>query len=116
MFTFSAIHAWQNDLAVQQVLVFPNQEVQTLFEERYASEVAKHGVEDASDSNLGAIYKLRAVKTSTDTYVPTIRCGFTGKHLWEDITLYDTPESAIQTCLAKLSLSIFTALKHARQA
>lgn len=113
MFVFSEMHPWQGNAAVQQVLVFSNEEVKAKFEAGYQEVIGKHTHEDASDSNLGAIYKLRAVKLSSGEYAPVIRCGFTGKVIWDDnneAIVYTTPGQAIVACAAKLSGSIVPAL------
>lgn len=83
MFTFSKIHNWQGEKAVKQILVFPTQMLKDEFEKTYAQRVEKDGVERASDSNAGAVYKIRATKNSEGMYVPVIRCGSSGELLWE---------------------------------
>lgn len=95
MFTFSEAHSWQNDPAVQQILVFPNKKTKYEFEELYLKEVEKLGTENASDTGIGAIYKIRAVKVGNDMYIPIIRCGMSGVKLWEGITTYVYPKDAL---------------------
>ena len=83
MLIFSQIHNWQNDPAVKQVLVFPNESVRETFETEFAERAEREGWWCASDSNAGAIYKLRSVKNSDESYAPVIRCGKGGDLLWE---------------------------------
>ena len=113
MLTLGSMHPWQGNDAVQQVLVFGSEEMKAQFEVAFSEEVKKHSLQDASDSNLGAIYKLRAVKLGNGKYAAVIRCGFTGKLLWEcreDILIYDKPQQAIIACAAKLSSDMVTQL------
>ena len=104
MFVLSKIHAWQNDPAVQQVLVFSSEEMKTKFEETMKQRLAEPevGVEDVSDSDAGAIYKLRAVKDSNGSWIPVVRCGFNGKKLWEGRGRYGKPEFALRVCVGYL--------------
>ena len=102
MFTFSEQHAWQGNEAVQQILVFPNYAMQEVFNKDFADLVEKQGIESASDSNLGAIYKLRAVKNGTGKYIPVIRCGVSGLELWEGGEKHDVPSNALEYALTQL--------------
>ncbi len=85
MFVYSEIHDWQQETAVKQILVFPNEKVYDLFQKEYALRVEKDGPEKASDSNAGAVYKLKAVLGGDGKYLPVIRCGVTGELLWSGI-------------------------------
>ena len=78
MIALSEVHDWQGESAVKQILVFPNQFAQALFANRFVDAVEKDGIEGASDSNLGAMYKIRAVLDSDGMWVGLIRCGVTG--------------------------------------
>ena len=95
MFVFSTQHDWQENPAVQQILVFPNQEVEALFKEEYAEQVKIDGIKEASDSNMGAIYKLRAVRESDGKWSSVIRCGITGKMIWEEGRKFMTSKDAL---------------------
>jgi len=96
MFIFSEINqAWQGDAAVKQILVFPTQLLKDEFEKTFAERVEEDGIEKASDSNAGAIYKLRAVLQSNGKYVAIIRCGNSGELLWEGVTVYKHSQSAL---------------------
>ena len=112
MFTFGQRQSWQADEAVQQILVFPNAEVHGNFEKSFAARVESEGVENASDSNLGAIYKLRSVKNSDGTYAAIIRCGITGLQLWESIRSFHTPEHALEESIITLRNSITDSIAH----
>jgi len=105
MIVFSEVHNWQNDSAVKQILVFTCEEMKTRFYEAFAVRVLKYGIDDATDSDLGAIYKLRAVKCSDDKWAAIIRCGFIGKHVWEDPMTYDNPTLALSKCAKHLENS-----------
>lgn len=83
MFVFSNIHKWQNDPAVLQILVFPDQETRQLFDKAFAERIKTDGVDSASDAGIGATYRLRAVKNGDSKYVPVIRAGAHGGLLWE---------------------------------
>lgn len=83
MLVFSDIHNWQNDAAVVQILVFPDKEAKMLFEREFAERIEKDGIGSASDSRIGAIYKLRAVKNGNDQYLPVLRGGDHAGLIWE---------------------------------
>lgn len=113
MFVYPEMHAWQNEPTVQQVLVFSSPMMKGSFEEAYCR--ATNGrdpvlVAKQSDSDMGAIYKLRAVLNGNGQHVPVIRCGFTGIHLAE-LTSEATPEEAIQACKIYLKNKINTSLE-----
>ena len=113
MFVYSKMHAWQNEPAVQQVLVFSSPMMEASFEEAYCRVTNNRDpvlVAKQSDSGMGAIYKLRAVLNSDDQYDPVIRCGFTGIQLAE-LTPEVTPEEAIQACKIYIKNKINTSLE-----
>ena len=104
MFVFSELHPWQNETAVMQVLVFSSHEMQVAFQQAYSIATQKHDpklVEGVSDSNMGAIYKLRAVLNSDGMYIPTIRCGFTGLLLKEF-----PPEITVEECILRCKIHL----------
>lgn len=107
MLTFSEIHPWQGDDAVQQILVFPNKLVQANFQKLFDVELAEKGLEDADYKNKGAIYSLRAVKNGNGLYTPVIRCGFQGKLLWEDYVHCKTVKEALNVAVNRLLVSFF---------
>lgn len=94
MFLFSEIHNWQGESAVKQILVFPSELLKNEFDKEFAERLEKDGIEKASDSNAGAVYKLRAVKDGNGDYIPVIRCGSSGELLWEG-----QPHPNWKTCL-----------------
>jgi hypothetical protein len=91
----SNVHDWQGDSAVKQILVFATAHRKNEFETAYAKLVYTFGKEYASDSGLGAIYKVRAVKNSDDTWTPIIRDGFDGNLIWGSHDRFPTWEQAI---------------------
>jgi len=102
MFLFSDQHDWQNDPAVKQILVFPNHEAKENFYKAFNAEVKEKGIENASDNNKGAIYKLRAVKDSDGHYIPVIRCAINGLQLYEDHVHYTNYQDALKVCVKEL--------------
>lgn len=113
MFVYSKMHAWQNEPTVQQVLVFSSPMMEGSFEEAYCRATKNRDpllVAAKSDSNMGAIYKLRAVLRGDRRYNPVIRCGFTGVLLTE-LTPVVTPEEAIRACKIYLKNKINTSLE-----
>lgn len=99
---FSTIHDWQGNPAVKQILVFSCQEMKDTFEKKYATRLEKDG-EFASDSDIGAIYKLRAVMDSKSNWVPVIRCGICAIEIWEKRASYATHGEAMHECLLEFS-------------
>lgn len=95
MFKFSQIHDWQEDPAVKQILVFPSQLLKDEFEKEFALRVEKDGKDKASDSNAGAVYKIRAVKNGNDTWDGVVRCGSSGELLFEQVELSDNWKSCL---------------------
>ena len=72
------------------------------FEEKFRKKCEENAVEDISDSNLGAIYKLRAVKNSAGKYSAIIRCGVTGVLMSEIFEDFETPELALRAAYENL--------------
>jgi hypothetical protein len=114
MLTFSEQHNWQGNETIQQILVFPNQEVKELFEHEMESRLVQERTQrndsptdddiksTLSDSNAGAIYKLRAIKDVNDNWIPIIRCGITGGQIGNDGIIATTAEIALRHCLERL--------------
>lgn len=96
-FAYSNFHPWQGDVAVMQVLIFRNETDREVFNKRFGELVKKEGIENASDSGLGALLKLRAVRDSKGMYIPIIRCGVTGVLLAEYEPVMK-PSKAIRVC------------------
>lgn len=102
MFAFSDAHNWQDNDQVKQILVFPNSEVHNSFNVKFKKRVTINGIEDASDSGIGAIYKFRAIRNSSDKWVPLIRCGVTGEYIWEAPSRVDSYQHALMVCESKM--------------
>lgn len=102
MFTFGPQHAWQGNTTIQQVLVFPNSDIRDRFDKLFQEEVKSTGIEHSDDAGKGAIYKIKATKTEAGNYTPAIRCGVTGKLLWQGADICFTAEMAIITAASKL--------------
>jgi len=100
---FSELHHVQNNQRIQQILVFPNQKVKNLFDHRFEEEVKAKGIEQASDTNLGAVYKLQTVKNNDGTYTGLILCGFTGDQLWKNKVDRDKSVYAFKVCVQQLN-------------
>lgn len=103
----SNVHDWQDDAAVKQILVFATEHRKNEFETAHAKLVYTFGKEKASDSGLGAIYKVRAVKNGDDTWTPTIRDGFDGTLIWESTERYLTWEHAMVVATTKVMTQNF---------
>ena len=99
MFASSEIHNWQGNPAVKQILVFPTDFLKSEFEKTFAERVEKDGVDKASDSNAGAIYKIRAVKNGDGSWTGVVRCGSSG----EILMVQDQPKDNALECLADMS-------------
>lgn len=102
MFSYSHVHNWQGEEAVKQILVFNQAELKNEFDNSFLERIEKDGIRCASDSNIGAIYKLRAVKNGDNKWLPVIRCGFSGLELYEGPSAYDTWDKALFNAHAKL--------------
>lgn len=110
-FVYSEQHAWQNDKAVQQILVFNNKFAKEEYRrvrdkalsEFIAKEIIAHikerevtpqyiatcrmkFLETYDENNTGASFKLRAVMNSKHGWNPMVRCGITGVILVESMT------------------------------
>ncbi len=112
MMTFSEVHDWQGDSAVKQILVFPSGQAETKFKESFAVIVSAEGIEDASDTGLGAVYKLRAVKDGNGQYIPVVRCGVTGYTLWEDVIPCHEYKTALLIALNTMTKHFLSAASH----
>lgn len=77
----SAVHDWQGDPAVKQMLLWPSAEAQLVFEAEMRRRVAAAGPAAASDTGIGAMYKIRALRGWDNTWAGVVRCGHTGFHL-----------------------------------
>jgi hypothetical protein len=107
MFVYSGIHNWQNEPAVKQILVFPDPVAKHLFESEFAARIEKEGISYASDSRIGAVYKLRAVKDDSGKYVPTIRGGDHAELLWTGEPLAD-PMVALGAAMAEMYFTVIS--------
>jgi len=105
-FIFSNIHNWQNDPAVAQILVFPDQETKQMFDKAFAERIKADGIESASDAGIGAVYRLRAVKDGNNKYVPVIRAGAHGGLIWEGEPIGDKIK-ALRSAVWMLHGSLF---------
>jgi len=99
MFIFSQMHDWQNDPAVKQILMFPSLETMNNFDVKFAEKVAAEGIENASENNLGAVCKFRAVKCANGEWVGVIRDGFCGLHMHKTSVSYNTPLEALKAVI-----------------
>jgi hypothetical protein len=120
MLVFSEIHDWQLEPGVRQILAFSTPEMKDLFEREMADRFDKAmdgyaGVDKdystkvkskLSDSNAGAVYKLRAVLNGSDKWVPVIRCGITGGQIGQDGPVENSVEEALRSCLQQLHRNI----------
>jgi hypothetical protein len=95
MFKYSEIHNWQGEEDIKQILVFPSQLLKDEFEKEFTQRVEKDGADKASDSNAGAIYKIRAVKNGEDMWDGIVHCGYSGELLFEQKNLGDNWKSAM---------------------
>ena len=95
MFKFSEIHDWQNNQAIKQILVFPSQLLKDEFEKTFSQRVEVVGIDKASDSNAGAVYKIRVIKNGNNKWDGCVRCGSSGELLIDQENLGDNWESAI---------------------
>jgi hypothetical protein len=109
MIIFSKVHNWQGDDAVKQIHVFSCAAAITSFDDKFDDRVADVGISSASDTGIGAIYKLRAVRDGFNRWIPLIRCGFTGICLWEECNTYADSKSALDVCIQHLKNSILKA-------
>ena len=98
-YIFSEQHSWQGNDAVQQILVLKDQESKDFFDVEFAKRVHDVGIENASDSHIGASLKLRAVKDVNGKWIPIIRCGVHGTLIQEFHTWFDTAEETLEYLL-----------------
>lgn len=106
MFVFSEIHDYQDEPAVKQILVFHSQESKERFDGTFKELVDLNGKHIASDTGIGAIYKLRAVKNGNDKWDSVIRCGVTGKLLSQRLDLSGQWGPALSRAILDLSSMI----------
>lgn len=112
MMVFSKIHKWQGEEAVKQILVFPSVLEEQKFTEEHnkrleEARAAGNGIDQVSDTGIGAIYKLRIVKTGNGGWMPVIRCGLTGIELWTCPAAYSDEVIAMINCVADFKKMIF---------
>ena len=93
---YSEQHSWQDDKAVQQILVFLDQNDRDFFDVNFKERVEQYGIEDASDTNIGAIVKLHAVMCNNGKWVSIIRSGVNGSLLHEHCTQFNTANKALK--------------------
>lgn len=91
---------------MQQILVFPNQESKDFFDIEFAKHVAEYGIEDASDNNIGASLKLRAVKDNNGDWIPIIRSGINVDLIEEFYTRFGTAEETLTYLLSVFDSAI----------
>lgn len=99
MIIFSEMTAWENDNTVQQVLVFPSQSAKDYFDQLITrQQLTAEGFYD--ENGIGATYKLRARQyNDTGKWQGIIRCGVTGKQIYEPFATHNSPEGAIYECV-----------------
>ena len=102
---FGEIKDWQLDPNTKQILVFSCIELKDIFDHSYEDRVLRDGAADASDSNQGAIYKLRATKRIDDTWIAQVFCGITGFSIWEDPNYYESFNKAIGIAAGHLGIT-----------
>lgn len=110
MFVFSKQHAFQGYQNIQQILVFPNAIVKELFDREMldrqdkAKEIGLDSIKDVSDSNAGAVYKLRAIKglrsDACESWQIQICCCMTGKIIYRDELSFTASYQALE-CVKK---------------
>ena len=115
MLVFSLVHNWKGDASVKQILVFPNYEAKMSFDTNMARRVSEYGADRASDSNAGAMYKIRAVLDNHGNYVPVLRCGVTGYSVWEAHETYPEFIFALRAGLDFVRNAVFGDLTTLRQ-
>lgn len=127
MFIYGQQHAWQNDKAVQQILVFNSLMAKIKFDEareeacrvfmaREAVKLLKESkltesslmaarmkfVESYEENNTGATFKLRAVANGKNGWSAVVRCGVTGNIICERPSSYDSSDLALLEAQAML--------------
>lgn len=96
MFIFGKMCDWEEDALVKQVLVFPDFRMRQEFQINLDQPDRPKTMSGFPDENgIGAIYKLRAVKTSDENWVAVIRCGFTGHQQFESAERFLDPVEAL---------------------
>jgi hypothetical protein len=111
MLVLSSVHDWQGDRGVKQVLVFPHAAMRDIFNKDFASLVEKEGIANASDTNLGAVYKLRAVSNGNGFFNVSIICGMSGLPLeFYDDDPQPLYEDALRIAIMRLASNLQNAL------
>lgn len=88
---------------IWQILVFSSERMEKLYEERIARLKAEYEVEVVKHPpDIGAIYKLKAIKRENDLWDMVIRCGFTESTLYASLIRYDSSELALSAAKSKL--------------
>ena len=100
---FGNQHDFRGSSVVKQILVFTTENVQKQFEKHLKERIEARGVKHADDNNIGAIYKLRAILTTTGEWRSVVLCGFDGSQLHEHPETFKTPEEALDDCKRWLS-------------
>jgi hypothetical protein len=110
MLIFSEVHDWQGNSAIKQVLVFTSTQERDSFKAKFAAEVAKVGIEYASENGLGVAFKLRALKTSAGTWAGVIRCGSDGYLQYDMLQCETNHTEALKKLASKLKELLSTDL------
>lgn len=107
MFVFSDPDYWEDDTGVWQMLVFSSVIMERKFQERYSSpnnRLTTGGY--PTDTNIGALYKLRAIRNNSGRWNFVIRCGVTAMILEEVRVQVSTKESAMLMAVMHLNAKI----------
>ncbi len=99
MLIFSKPHNWQGSDAVKQILVFPSQTLKDEFDVKFKNLLKKDNIENVSDSNIGALYKIRAIKNINKQWDLVIRCGITGELLFNTPDSFPTPRDVFMCAM-----------------
>ena len=106
---FGEIKDWQLDSNVKQILVFSCIELKEIFDHSYEERVLRDTAAYASDSNQGAIYKLRSTKRVDGAWISQVFCGITGFSIWEDPQYYPSFNKAIGVAAGHLGVTVSNA-------
>lgn len=109
MLHFSKKHSWEDDSAVQQVLVFPSEMAKIHFDKKLElQEKTIGGFPD--ENNIGAVYKLRALKDIRGKWCGVIRCGITASLLYDSNERFASDTLALVHVTNILAEKIFNGL------
>lgn len=89
---------------VYQVLIFTNENAKIYFEHKYADLLTVEGISYTSPKGLGAAYMCRAIRhygIGNGCYA-IIRCGVTGTIIYDNYSLFPTPEDAFENCFQEI--------------